>query len=224
MKFNLLFGTLLVLALLMTACAAPATGLPTDTGPLATSVVGTADSALATSSPAIGEALQTASPAVGEALATASPAVGEAIGTLASPVVANTPVAGTASTAGIPVTGGMRIEAEVTDTHGSILVDDTNRWLYLYTNDTQNGDTSVCTDQECTAEWSPVITNGMPVAGMGVQQALLGTITRDDGTMQVTYNGWPLYYYSGSGLTDSDRNGDEGTWFLVTTEGNAVPE
>lgn len=206
MKFNLLFGTLLVLAVLITACGAPATELSTDTGPLATSAVGTADSALATSSPAIGEALQTASPAVGEALATASPAVGEAIGTLST-------------TAQVPVTGGTTINERVTDTHGSILVDDTNRPLYLYTNDIQNGNTSSCTDAECMSEWIAVTTLGTPVAGSGVSQELLGTISRDDGTMQMTYNGWPLYYSaSGSDI----EHGDEGTWFLITTAGNAA--
>lgn len=224
MKYTLLFGTLLVMALLVAACGAPATSLPTEAQPLATSAVGTASSALATASPAVGEALATASPAVGEALQTASPAAGEAVGTLASPNAVNTPASGTASTSGIPVTGIVTIEQEVTETHGTILVDSENRWLYLYTNDTQNGDSSACTDEECTAEWTPVTTVGDPVAGTGVQESLLGTITRDDGTQQVTYNGWPLYYFTGGGLSDSDQNGAEGTWFLVTTEGNAVTE
>ena len=211
MKYNLLFGTLLLLALLTTACGAAVTGLPTEAGPLATSVAGTAQAALATASPMVGEALQTA-----------SPAVGEAIGTLASPAVVSTLPAGTtASTAEIPVTAGITIQEEVTDTHGSILVDDTGMPLYLYTNDTQNGGTSACTDEECVAEWPPVTTEGAPVAGTGVMQNLLGMITREDGTMQVTFNGWPLYY---SAAGTMDAHGDEGTWFLVTTAGAAVPE
>lgn len=221
MKYNLLFGTLLALALLVAACGAPVTGLPTEAGPLATSIAGTANAALATASPMVGEALETASPAVGEALQTASPAVGEALGTLASPAVVSTQPAGTTvSTAQIPVTGGIRIEEEVTDTHGSILTDDENKPLYLYTNDTQNGGTSACTDAECMAEWTPVTTVGMPVAGPGVNQNMLGTITREDGTVQVTYNGWPLYY---DALGSMDAHAQEGTWFLVTTAGVAAP-
>lgn len=210
MKYNLLFGTLLVLALLATACGAPIPALPSEAGPLATAVAGTAEAALATASPIVGEALETA-----------SPAIGDAIGTLLSPAVVDTQPAGTiVSTAEIPVTAGITIQEEVTDTHGSILVDEAGMPVFLYTNDTQNGGTSACTDEECSAEWPPVITVGMPVAGPGINQAMLGTITRDDGTVQATYNGWPLYY-SASGTMDD--HGDEGIWFLVTTAGVAAP-
>ncbi len=209
MKYNLLFGTVLVVAFLVTACGAPATGLPTEAGPLATSVAGTANAALATASPALGEALETA-----------SPVIGEAIKTLASPAVVSTQPAGTTvSTAQIPVTGGAQIEQEVTDTYDSILTDDQNRPLYLYTNDTQNGGTSACTDTQCMAEWMPVTTNGVPVAGPGVNQDMLGTITREDGTVQVTYNGWPLYY-DVSGTTEAHNQG--ANWFLVRTTGEAA--
>jgi predicted lipoprotein with Yx(FWY)xxD motif len=41
-----------------------------------------------------------------------------------------------------------------------------------------------------------LIVTGTPQAGAGVNASLLGTITRQDGTMQATYNGWPLYTYS----------------------------
>lgn len=210
MKYSVLFATLLALALLVAACGgAPIPSLPTEAGPLATSIAGTAEAALAT-----------ASPMIGEALATVSPAVGDAIGTLASPAVVNTQPAGTTvSTAEIPITGGIGIEEQVTDTHGSILVDDQDRPLYIYTNDTQNGGTSACSDAECIAEWPPVLTDGMPVAGTGISQDMLGTVTREDGTVQATYNGWPLYY-SASG--SSNEHGEEGTWFLVTTAGAAV--
>jgi predicted lipoprotein with Yx(FWY)xxD motif len=159
---------------------------------------------------------------VGEALATVSPVVGEAIETLASPAVVSTLPAGTtASTAEIPVTGGVTIQEEVTETHGSILVGEDGTPVYLYTNDIQNGGTSACTDAECAAEWPPVTTVGMPVAGTGVMQSLLGMITREDGTVQATYNGWPLYYSASGSL---DAHGDEGTWFLVTAAGEAVPD
>ena len=69
---------------------------------------------------------------------------------------------------------------------------------------------------------------GSPVAGEGVDTTLLGTITRDDGTIQVTYNGWPLYLFAGDSAA-GDTNGqgiDEfgGLWFLVSPTGEAIEQ
>ena len=93
--------------------------------------------------------------------------------------------------------------------------------LYIFTRDTQNGDSSACTDEVCVAEWPPLTTEDEPTAGVGAIQNLLGTITREDGSQQVTYNGWPLYLYS-SGSTSG--HGAEGEWFLVNPSGKAVEE
>ena len=46
----------------------------------------------------------------------------------------------------------------------------------------------------CAVNWPPLIVEGKPTAGEGVNADLLGTVERTDGTMQATYNGWPLYY------------------------------
>src|SRR5262245_42823768 len=48
----------------------------------------------------------------------------------------------------------------------------------------------------CAAAWPPLLTKGKPVAGPGVKPRLLGTTRRRNGTLQVTYNHHPLYYYS----------------------------
>jgi predicted lipoprotein with Yx(FWY)xxD motif len=66
------------------------------------------------------------------------------------------------------------------------------------------------------------------VAGEGVDASLLGTITRDDGTMQVTYNGWPLYFFHEDAAA-GDTNGqgiDEfgGLWWLVSPAGEAIEQ
>jgi predicted lipoprotein with Yx(FWY)xxD motif len=102
------------------------------------------------------------------------------------------------------------------------LVDSAGRTLYLFTNDAQNSGTSACM-ADCVAEWPPVTVTGMPQAGTGVNAALLGTINRDDGTVQATYNGWPLYYYAGD-LNPGDMNGQgmNSVWFVVSGEGNAI--
>jgi predicted lipoprotein with Yx(FWY)xxD motif len=52
---------------------------------------------------------------------------------------------------------------------------------------------------------------------------MLGTITRDDGTTQATYNGWPLYYNAAdTGAGSITGQGMEGMWFLVSATGNAI--
>ena len=53
--------------------------------------------------------------------------------------------------------------------------------------------------------------------------SLLGTTERTDGTVQVTYNGWPLYYYE-KGKAPGDVTGQDvgGVWYVVSAEGNQI--
>ena len=103
------------------------------------------------------------------------------------------------------------------------LVDDQGRALYVFLGDTQNSGTSACMDAECMTEWPAVVVAAAPTAGEGVDAAMLGTITRDDGTMQATYNGWPLYHFSGDTAPgDINGQGMEGQWFLVSASGTAI--
>ncbi|GLX08140.1 MULTISPECIES: hypothetical protein [Microbispora] len=116
-------------------------------------------------------------------------------------------------------TGPARIDAAPTSL-GSVLVGVDGRTVYLFTKD--KGGASACT-QACAAAWPPVLTAGAPQAGTGVHANLLGTLHREDGTTQVTYNKHPLYYYAkdqkagdvlGQGLKDFG-----GEWYAVTPEG-----
>ena len=125
--------------------------------------------------------------------------------------------------AAVPVTGEAVINLGQNETLGSFLVDDKNMTLYLFTKDTPN--TSNCYEK-CATAWPPLFTTGDPVAGEGVDASLLGTTTRTDGSVQVTYNGWPLYLYHGDSLP-GDVNGqglDEfgGLWYLVSPMGEAI--
>jgi predicted lipoprotein with Yx(FWY)xxD motif len=59
-----------------------------------------------------------------------------------------------------------------------------------------------------------------------VKRALIGTVRRRDGRRQVTYNGWPLYYYVGerSPGVILCQNVDEfgGIWLVVRASGKLV--
>lgn len=128
---------------------------------------------------------------------------------------------------GVPVTGEATVKVSESADFGSILVNGEGMSLYVFMQDTQNSGASTCTDADgCTAEWPPLVSLGAPIAGEGTDATLLGTITRDDGTMQVTYNGWPLYLFEeDSAAGDTNGQGlDEfgGLWFLVSPAGEAV--
>jgi predicted lipoprotein with Yx(FWY)xxD motif len=52
---------------------------------------------------------------------------------------------------------------------------------------------------------------------------MLGTTSRKDGSMQVTYNGWPLYYYVGDKAAgDTKGQNVQGTWFVINPAGSSV--
>src|SRR5882672_168711 len=74
---------------------------------------------------------------------------------------------------------------------GTIQVDGSGSTLYLFEAD--KGTSSTCYDA-CATYWPPLLTNGAPIAGTGVNASLLGTTKRTDGTTEVTYGGHPLYY------------------------------
>src|SRR5438132_1540277 len=73
---------------------------------------------------------------------------------------------------------------------GQFLVDEGGHTIYLFGKD--EAKESYCYDA-CASVWPPVETNGKISAGPGVSAEALGTIKRDDGGLQVTYHGHPLY-------------------------------
>lgn len=77
--------------------------------------------------------------------------------------------------------------------YGKILFDGKGFVLYAFTKDTRNRTRCFAA---CAAAWPPYYVTTPPKAGAGVNPRLLGTIKRA-GKLQVTYAGWPLYYYVG---------------------------
>jgi len=207
MKYPTLLGAFLTIALLLAACAPAAT--PTESP-------ATIEPTIEATEPPTELPSATEPPVATEAPATEAPAT-------------EAPSTDATATGGVPVTGAATVNVSESADHGSILVDANGMALYAFMADTQNGDTSTCGDDDgCATEWPPLVSDGDPVAGEGVDASLLGTITRDDGTMQVTYNGWPLYLFE-EDTAAGDTNGqgiDEfgGLWFLVSPTGEAIQQ
>ena len=143
------------------------------------------------------------------------------LATACSPQAASTPAAvKTEPPAAVPVTGGTNVSVGTNDNLGSFLVDDKGMTLYLFTKDTAN--VSNCYDK-CETAWPPLLTTGKPAAGNGVDASKLGTTTRKDGAVQVTYNGWPLYYYQKDKAPGDVVGQDVGdVWFVVSPAGDKV--
>jgi len=86
--------------------------------------------------------------------------------------------------------------------------------VYIFTKDVKDSGKSACSGQ-CLTTW-PALTvaaGAAPTAGTGVT-GKLGTITRDDGTLQVTYNGLPLYFFMND-KAPGDANGVYEFWEVV---------
>lgn len=102
---------------------------------------------------------------------------------------------------------------------GKILVGANGMTLYMYTKDTS--DTVTCIG-DCAVKWPPLMTQGTPVLGEGVNPALVG-ITQSNGSKIVTYNHLPLYYWtSDQKAGDVTGQGVGGVWYVVSPEGKMV--
>ncbi len=120
--------------------------------------------------------------------------------------------------------GGGTIHVAKTDL-GDILVNDQGMTVYLFEKD--SGGTSSCAEA-CATAWPPLAVTGSPAAGEGIDAAKLGTITRPDGSTQVTYIGHPLYLFSGD-AKPGDTKGQESEafgaeWYAVSSAGDTVEQ
>ena len=105
---------------------------------------------------------------------------------------------------------------------GTFLTDG-GRAVYLWAKDGTN--MSACTGA-CAQAWPPVPATGTLTATGGAQASDLGTITRSDGTKQVTYDGHALYYFVGdsaAGQTNGQGSDNFGAkWWLVAPSGAKI--
>jgi predicted lipoprotein with Yx(FWY)xxD motif len=106
---------------------------------------------------------------------------------------------------------------------GTIVVDAEGMTVYVFDKDTQGSGASSCSGG-CLEAWPPVVADSDSPAVDGVSGEV-GTITRDDGTVQVTLDGWPLYYWQGDTAPgDTTGQGVQDVWWVVAPDGSKIAE
>jgi predicted lipoprotein with Yx(FWY)xxD motif len=103
--------------------------------------------------------------------------------------------------------------------YGKAVFGPSGKVVYVFGAD--RGSTSRCYGT-CAKAWPPLVTSAAPLAGPGIQAKLLGTTKRKNGTLQVTYNGRPLYYYEGDTRTKimcQHARMHGGLWLIVKPSG-----
>ncbi|MET8278139.1 hypothetical protein [Micromonospora sp. NPDC005174] len=101
---------------------------------------------------------------------------------------------------------------------GKVVTDQDGWILYRFDKDTADPPASNCVDK-CAEVWPPALTDGNPQL-TGVSDDKVGSVTRQDGTRQLTVGGWPVYRYIGDkkpGQWKGQAVG--GTWFVVQPDG-----
>lgn len=120
-----------------------------------------------------------------------------------------------------PAGGGTVSLSTTSGPLGTFLVDSSGKTVYLFEADKDG--TSACSGA-CATAWPPV--TGKPSAGSGVTADHLGTITRPDGTTQVTYFGHPLYHFvkdAAAGDTKGEGiNAFGASWYVIDPAGNKI--
>lgn len=101
---------------------------------------------------------------------------------------------------------------------GKVLTDSEGFTLYRFDKDTAEPPASNC-EGDCAKTW-PVVPAESATAAAGTDAALIGELTRTDGTKQLTVGGWPMYRYAkDTGPGDANGQGVGGTWFAAAPDG-----
>jgi predicted lipoprotein with Yx(FWY)xxD motif len=118
-----------------------------------------------------------------------------------------------------PSTAAGGIELKVVDGDadlGKYLTGEDGLTLYTFTADTKDSGKSTC-NGDCAVNWPPLMADS--AADVTPDDGVTGTIaviTRDDGTSQVSYNGWPLYYFKNdTAAGQTNGQGLQDKWFVA---------
>lgn len=102
-----------------------------------------------------------------------------------------------------------------------MVVDEMGMTVYRYDKDSANPPRSTC-DGDCARLWKPI----RPSAGLqlgGIDKSVVSSLTRPDGSDQVTLAGWPVYRYTGDGMAgETAGQGKDGAWYPIAPTGEKV--
>lgn len=142
--------------------------------------------------------------------------------TTGTPATSSTTSSATTPSSSTPSSAAVVTVATV-GSHGAVLVNAKGFTLYTYTPDGTGP--STCTGA-CAKAWPPLTLPAgttTPYGGTSVQAGDLGTVTRSDGTLQVTYQKKPLYTFAGDTAPgQANGQGVGGVWFVVPVSAGAV--
>ncbi|MFF7731187.1 hypothetical protein [Streptomyces sp. NPDC008001] len=101
---------------------------------------------------------------------------------------------------------------------GALVTDAKGFTLYRFDMDKPKPSVSDC-NGECAITWPPAAATGS-VTLKGIDKSLVGTVTRSDGSKQLTLGGWPLYRFAKDARPgDTKGQGVGGTWFASSPTG-----
>ena len=103
---------------------------------------------------------------------------------------------------------------------GAVIEDEGGWVLYRFDKDAAKPKPASTCEGDCAKVWLPALTNDGKPRLAGVNPELVGTVTRADGTKQLTVAGWPLYRYVGDRKPGTWQGQNvNGTWFVIKPSG-----
>ena len=103
---------------------------------------------------------------------------------------------------------------------GKVIVDGDGKVLYLFTPDDAGQPT--CYDA-CAEAWPPLTADAAPTAGAGLDASKITLVARTDGSQQVKYGDYPLYYFAGDNAPgDTNGQGLNEKWYVIGADGEEI--
>lgn len=143
-------------------------------------------------------------------------------GATTAPAATSAPPAASASepASSAPAPAADATVTVVTTPLGEVLADGKGMILYAFTKDTAG--TPTCYEQ-CATNWPPLVVEGQPVIGEGLDAATFTLVDRTDGSKQLKAGDWPLYYFAkDTAPGQTNGQGVSDVWFVVSPDGELV--